>query len=156
MPFSNPLTPPSLPNSQILSSHHLINAPSNLAHLLALQSPIGGIRKTADDPPDAMHSYLGLAAMALHKGEVHRRAAQREEGKEGEVDKEEGDKREEEQQQLLQLLEGLATQGLDPCLNVSLETRAWIVEKLGRGGEGECEEEEAEGGTRETSSALGR
>ncbi|PWN18591.1 terpenoid cyclases/Protein prenyltransferase [Microstroma glucosiphilum] len=125
----------------ILSSHHLINSRHNLHHLLALQSPIGGIRKTADDPPDAMHSYLGLAACALLKGEALGRQEGVEEGEgngeehERMEKKDEKQEQEQEHQQVSYALEGLATAGLDPCLNISLETRDWIVQKLGSGRE---------------------
>lgn len=50
----------------VLSSHHLIDARANTAHLLRLQTVVGGIAKTEDDHPDAMHSYLSLAALSIH------------------------------------------------------------------------------------------
>ncbi|CAO1623854.1 unnamed protein product [Parajaminaea phylloscopi] len=49
----------------VLSSHHLIDVQANVTHLLGLQTVMGGIAKTADDHPDAMHSYLSLAALAI-------------------------------------------------------------------------------------------
>jgi hypothetical protein len=96
-----------------------------------------------------MHSYLGLAAIALHKREAHQKAQCRGEERGGQS--EEGTtKKEEEQNQVLQVLEGLATEGLDPCLNISLETRAWILEKLGRGRGGGDEVKEGEDGREKT------
>lgn len=48
-------------------------------------------------------------------------------------EREDGGDQEQEQSQVLDAFKGLTTAGLDPCLNVSLETRAWIVQKLGTG-----------------------
>lgn len=96
---------------QILHRHDLIESKSNVAHLLSLQTAVGGIPKTEDDHPDAMHSYLSLAALAIHRG------GQDEDGSDDDWRTRCG------------LRDGLV-QGLDPCLNVGVETRKWIEERL--------------------------
>jgi geranylgeranyl transferase type-1 subunit beta len=50
----------------ILGQHALIDGKSDVDWLLSCQTSIGGIAKTPDALPDVMHSYLGLAALALH------------------------------------------------------------------------------------------
>lgn len=51
---------------QILGRHSLIDMISDVTWLLQCQASIGGISKTPEQPPDAMHAYLGLAALAMH------------------------------------------------------------------------------------------
>lgn len=101
---------------QILSSHHLISAKQNAIHLLALQTPLGGVLKNDDQPhPDAMHSYLSLAALSLHSS--------------GLTADDDG------WRQRSGISPLLGTRGrLDPKLNVSEDTVQWIRSRLhGRG-----------------------
>lgn len=106
-----------LPPVKILDSYHLIDAKANAIHLLALQTPVGGIPKTAADHPDAMHSYLSLAALALL---AHVREGG---GRAGASDDEDG------WRQRCGIQTGIA-QALDPCLNVGIGTVKWISEHL--------------------------
>ncbi|CAO1637246.1 unnamed protein product [Jaminaea pallidilutea] len=102
----------------ILDSYHLIDAKANAIHLLALQTPVGGIPKTAADHPDAMHSYLSLAALALL---AHVREGG---GRTGSSDSEEDGWR-----QRCGIQTGIS-RALDPCLNVGVGTVKWISEHL--------------------------
>lgn len=44
----------------------MVRIPPSRDFILAVtQHPIGGFSKTAGDPPDLFHSYLGLAALAM-------------------------------------------------------------------------------------------
>lgn len=155
----------------------LIDARLNAAHLLSLQTPIGGIPKVEGSPPDAMHSYLALAALAMHgseRGELRRSERQgqsepqrselqrsehseiqrggqgnsegEEKGEEGEGEEDDDDWRERSGISLLGRARARAREGgsapsasasasadvdpdagLDPRLNVSLETGRWIA-----------------------------
>lgn len=51
---------------QILGQSNLINAALDRSFLLSAQSPMGGFGKEPEDYPDPFHSYLALAALALH------------------------------------------------------------------------------------------
>lgn len=51
---------------QILGQRELINREEDRAFLLSSQSPIGGFGKEPEDYPDPYHSYIALAALALH------------------------------------------------------------------------------------------
>ena len=50
----------------LLGSDQLVDPISDLQFLMTTQSRIGGFAKTPGEMPDAMHSYMGLAAIALH------------------------------------------------------------------------------------------
>jgi geranylgeranyl transferase type-1 subunit beta len=50
-----------------LGSHKFVDTDADVKWLHSTQSKIGGFSKLLGDPPDAMHSYMGLAALALHK-----------------------------------------------------------------------------------------
>lgn len=50
----------------LLGSDQLADPVSDLQFLMTTQSRIGGFAKTPGEMPDAMHSYMGLAAIALH------------------------------------------------------------------------------------------
>lgn len=50
----------------ILGSHDLIDAKADTDWLLSCQNKIGGIAKVPEEIPDVMHSYLSLAALAMH------------------------------------------------------------------------------------------
>ena len=97
---------------QILSSHHLICAKQNVVHLLLLQTPLGGVLKNDDQPhPDAMHSYLSLAALSLHSSGI--------------TENDDG------WRQRCGISPLLSTRGrLDPRLNVSGDTVRWIMSHL--------------------------
>ena len=51
---------------KILGSHHLIDSKADTDWLLSCQTKMGGIAKVPDEIPDVMHSYLSLAALAMH------------------------------------------------------------------------------------------
>lgn len=97
---------------QILDSHDLIDAQADIAWLLSCQTSVGGIAKVPDELPDVMHSYLGLAALAMH---AHGQAAQDSKGT---------------QQQLLL---GPSLQALEPRLNISTESLAHLRQHLHAG-----------------------
>ncbi|CEH13459.1 Protein geranylgeranyltransferase Type I, beta subunit [Ceraceosorus bombacis] len=50
----------------ILGHHDLLDASADVRWILSAQSRVGGFGKVPDEPPDLLHSYLGLAALALH------------------------------------------------------------------------------------------
>lgn len=110
----------SLTHLQILGHHSLIHPLPDLTWLLDAQSPIGGISKVSGDPPDAMHSYLGTAALAMH---VHSKSNIESNGQTSKPEEEESSPRESESQKW-----GLKE--LDETLNCSIETRDWIKQKL--------------------------
>ncbi|PWN32150.1 terpenoid cyclases/Protein prenyltransferase [Meira miltonrushii] len=51
---------------EILGSHNLIDSKADTDWLLSCQTKVGGIAKVPDEIPDVMHSYLSLAALAMH------------------------------------------------------------------------------------------
>ena len=56
-----------LTSAQILNKHRLVDQTASRRYLLdKAQHLIGGFGKMAGDPPDIYHSYLGLAALAVH------------------------------------------------------------------------------------------
>lgn len=95
----------------------MLDVEADILWLLQCQSGIGGISKTPDEHPDAMHAYLGLAALAMH---VH----------EGHMD-------ENHLRGMLpprdalpaSLLTGLP-RALDPRLNITFESRHWLQKCL--------------------------
>lgn len=97
---------------QILGAHQHIDARPDAAWLLSAQHPIGGFGKVPGEPPDLLHSYLGLAAVAMH---VHDEG-QRSEAGWGDM--------------------GVKELGrLDPAMNCTRETREWLRETLRVDGE---------------------
>jgi geranylgeranyl transferase type-1 subunit beta len=52
---------------QILGADVIINKDEDKDFLLSAQSPMGGFGKEPEDYPDPYHSYLALAALALHQ-----------------------------------------------------------------------------------------
>lgn len=95
----------------MLSYHGTMDLKANAAHLLGLQTPVGGIPKMEGEHPDAMHSYLSLAALALHAG--------------GDSDEDEEDG----WRTRSGIRNGLVD-GLDPRVNVSLTTLRHISQTL--------------------------
>lgn len=53
--------------AMMLGCHAAIDAASDAAYLLSAQSPMGGIAKVPEHPPDVLHSYLSYAALAMHR-----------------------------------------------------------------------------------------
>ena len=51
---------------QISGRYDLVNKTEDRSFLLSAQSPTGGFGKEPEDYPDPYHSYLALAALALH------------------------------------------------------------------------------------------
>ncbi|EPQ26672.1 uncharacterized protein PFL1_05652 [Pseudozyma flocculosa PF-1] len=103
---------------QILGQHHHIDAASDIGWILSAVSPVGGISKVPDDPPDLMHSYLSTAALSLH---AHGEPAQ-------------SDEIESDDAAAVALRAGLRSslQPLDPALNLSESSKAWLVQHLHR------------------------
>ena len=54
----------------LLSQHELVDAEADARYVLSAQSKVGGIAKIPDDPPDLLHTYLGLASLSLHQAEI--------------------------------------------------------------------------------------
>ena len=50
----------------ILDKHNLIDSEKDTDWLLSCQTKVGGIAKVPDQIPDVMHSYLAMAALAMH------------------------------------------------------------------------------------------
>lgn len=53
-------------SAQILDMHKHVSVADDVSWLLQCQTSVGGISKTPGDVPDVMHSYLALAALAMH------------------------------------------------------------------------------------------
>lgn len=54
-----------------------MNSQEDVSFLLSAQSPMGGFGKEPEDYPDPYHSYLALAALALHDERDSRLALKR-------------------------------------------------------------------------------
>lgn len=53
-------------DNQILGQGGLVHSAEDVSFLLSAQSPMGGFGKEPEDYPDPYHSYLALAALAIH------------------------------------------------------------------------------------------
>ncbi|WFD42947.1 protein geranylgeranyltransferase type I [Malassezia psittaci] len=54
-------------SAMLLGCHSSIDAVSDIRYLLSAQSPMGGIAKVPDAPPDVLHSYLSYVALSMHQ-----------------------------------------------------------------------------------------
>lgn len=103
-------------SAKILGTHAYIDATSDVAWILSAQSPVGGLGKAPKEHPDLLHSYLGLAALSLHAHEEGLSDI------EGEA---------EERSKIREALQGVGE--LDPSINLSCESVAWLRETLSKG-----------------------
>lgn len=110
---------------QILDGHDLIDARGDMTWLLSAQSPIGGISKTSDDPPDVMHSYLSMAALAMH---VRPPKSNEKVGIGGTASVD----ADVDAMAIEQMKEGMDLQETHPALNVSLTSLQWLKQALGK------------------------
>ncbi|KAJ9474534.1 Geranylgeranyl transferase type-1 subunit beta [Pseudozyma hubeiensis] len=98
----------------LLEQHDLIDSVADASYVLSAQSKVGGIAKIPGDHPDLLHTYLGMASLALHQsreaGAVERSNDQGGTGT------------------------GIAfgLKQLDAAYNCSLSAKAWIREHLTR------------------------
>ncbi|PWZ00045.1 terpenoid cyclases/Protein prenyltransferase [Testicularia cyperi] len=125
----------------LLNQHGLIDAASDTAYVLSCQSVVGGISKVPADHPDLLHSYLGLAALSLHFHSQSQSQHQHQHQHQAQDQNIQQDQQQDGQDDsnLLPDLDldpdlelGLDLKPLDPVLNCTLETRAWISSHLGR------------------------
>ncbi|SPO29651.1 related to Type I protein geranylgeranyltransferase beta subunit [Ustilago trichophora] len=99
---------------ELLSQHRLIDSKADAAYVLSAQSRVGGIAKIPGDHPDLLHTYLGLASLALHQPSS---AGTEEDGQ--------------EQEQKEERIE-FGMKRLDAAWNCSLDVKAWIKAKLSK------------------------
>ncbi|KAN0062761.1 geranylgeranyl transferase type-1 subunit beta [Thecaphora frezii] len=110
---------------EILGQHGHIDAASDIEWILSAVSPVGGISKVPEDPPDLMHSYLSTAALSLHAYGTEAPAAK---GPMQVADETDGE------------LDAIRTalrsslRPLDAALNLSKSTKEWLVQHLHRRG----------------------
>ncbi|SPO30908.1 related to Type I protein geranylgeranyltransferase beta subunit [Ustilago trichophora] len=100
----------------LLWQHGVIDSQADAGYVLSAQSRVGGIAKIPGDHPDLLHTYLGLASLALHQPG----SAETEEGRQEQEEEEEG--------------EGIefGMKRLDAAWNCSLDAKAWIKAKLSK------------------------
>lgn len=94
----------------MLGKHALVDKIADISWLLQCQSRIGGIQKTLDALPDALHAYLGLAALSLHVYHA---------GEEVGVP-----------QHIPKSVQDGIKKELDPCYNISTDAVEWMHEHL--------------------------
>ncbi len=51
----------------MLGRHDAIDGASDVEWIVSNQTRIGGFSKLIGENPDALHSYMGLAALAMHR-----------------------------------------------------------------------------------------
>lgn len=98
----------------LLEQHDLIDSITDASYVLSAQSKVGGIAKIPGDHPDLLHTYLGMASLALHQS--------REAGAVEASNDQEGTHA------------GIAfgLKQLDAAYNCSLSAKAWIRDHLTR------------------------
>ncbi|GAC98047.1 hypothetical protein PHSY_005635 [Pseudozyma hubeiensis SY62] len=98
----------------LLEQHDLIDGVADASYVLSAQSKVGGIAKIPGDHPDLLHTYLGMASLALHQSgeEQAAEASDDHRGKDTGI--------------------AFGLKQLDAAYNCSLSAKAWIREHLTR------------------------